>query len=167
MTKIFFFVFTLFIFFSAQNFASERAPSFSLKDTEGELVRLDDFIANKVVLLDFWSTWCKPCRKSMPKLEKLYQEFKDKGFVVIGINEDGPRSLSKVQPFAHSMGLTYPILLDENREVARKYKIAGFPTAILIKAGEIVLRVNGYRPGDENHLREKIASLLTGEISKS
>jgi peroxiredoxin len=141
--------------------AAEQAESFTLRDNSGNLVRADDFYGKKVVVLDFWATWCKPCVKSMPALQKIYEEFKDKGLVVFGINQDGPRSLAKVEPFARVNGLTFPILLDEKGDVGRKFQVAGLPTTILIsKDRKIVSSMLGYRSGDEKALREQIQSLL-------
>ena len=116
------------------------------------------------MILDFWATWCKPCVKNLSKLQKLYAEYKDRGLGVLAINEDGPRSLSKVEPFARSLGLEFPILLDENRAVALRYGVSGFPATFVIDPkGEIILAVRGYRPGDEETVREKILFLLDEE----
>jgi len=141
--------------------APARVQSFSLRNLDGDLVKLDDYLGKGPIILDFWATWCKPCVKSLPKLQKLYEAYKDKGLIVLGINEDGPRSLSKVEPFANSLGLTFPILLDENREVVRKYQVSGFPTMIIIDRNKkIVNTIIGYRPGDEKKLKVQIEALL-------
>ena len=142
-------------------FSSETARPFTLRNLDGDLVQLTKSLANGPVILDFWATWCKPCVKNLSKLQQLYVEYKDRGLGVLAINEDGPRSLSKVEPFARSLGLEFPILLDENREVALKYGVSGFPATFVIDPkGEIILAVRGYRPGDEEIVREKILSLL-------
>ena len=143
----------------------EPVRNFTLRDFEGELVHLEAILGKGPIILDFWATWCKPCVKNLSKLQQLYDEYKDQGLVVLAINEDGPRSLSKVEPFARSLGLEFPILLDENREVALKYQVSGFPsTFVLDQKGEIVLALRGYRPGDVESVREKISSLLYEEV---
>jgi len=145
-------------------FSSETARPFTLRDLDGDLVELKESLANGPVILDFWATWCKPCVKNLSKLQKLYAEYKDRGLGVLAINEDGPRSLSKVEPFARSLGLEFPILLDENRAVALRYGVSGFPATFVIDPkGEIILAVRGYRPGDEETVREKILFLLDEE----
>ena len=155
-------IFISLLFFSVYNVFGDGQP-FKLRNLDGDLVNLEDFLGEKVIILDFWATWCKPCVKSLPKMEAIYQEFKESGLIVFGINEDGPRSLAKVEPFANSLGLSFPVLLDENRDVVRQYHISGFPTAIVIgKDKKIAHTVRGYRPGDEETLREKIETLLEG-----
>ncbi len=137
------------------------APDFSLRDLDGKLVKYADFKTKKPVLIDFWATWCKPCVKSLPHLQDIYERYGEKGLVVLAINEDGPRSLSKVEPFAVSLGLTMPVLIDENQDVLRGFRSSGLPTTVLIdKMGSIVLQIAGYRPGDEKVLEQKVAELL-------
>lgn len=149
----------VFLFLSSTLFAT--VPTFSLRDLDGQMVNINQYLGKKIIVLDFWATWCKPCVKNLPKLEKVYQEFKDQGVVVLGLNQDGPRSLNKVEPFALSLGLTFPILLDEDQEVVRKYQVAGFPTTIVIDRDQsIALTLRGYRPGDEEELKRKIQLLL-------
>lgn len=138
-----------------------KGPDFSLRDLDGNLVRLSDYLGKGPVVLDFWATWCKPCLKVLPKIEELYNEYEDKGLTVLAINQDGTRSASKVEPFVNSMGLSFPVLLDNEQEVVRLYQVSGFPTTILLdKEGNIVETLRGYRPGDEEKLKEKVESLL-------
>lgn len=156
------FIFLLTLFISSAAFA--QAESFTLRNLDGELVNSHDVIGKKPVLLDFWATWCKPCLKNLPKLQKVHEEYGDKGLVILAVNEDGTRSLSKVEPLANSLGLTFPVLIDEDRDVMRLYQVSGLPTTILIdKNADIVLTLRGYRPGDERQLKEKIEMLLKGE----
>ena len=142
---------------------SAQLYSFSLRDLDGELVDSHDYIGKGPVLLDFWATWCKPCLKNLPKLQKLYEDYSKKGLVVLAINEDGTRSLSKVEPLANSLGLTFPVLIDQDRDVMRKYQVSGLPTSILIDKNEnVVLTLRGYRPGDEEQLKKHLDVLLEG-----
>ncbi len=158
---------TMMLFFSALMLMSAPAfaevESFSLRNLDGDLVSSDDSIGKGPVLLDFWATWCKPCMKNLPKVEKIYQEYADRGLTVLAINEDGTRSLSKVEPLVNSLGLTFPVLIDENRDVMRLYNVNGLPTSILIDENkQIVVTLRGYRPGDEADLKEKLNELLGG-----
>jgi peroxiredoxin len=101
--------------------------------------------------------------KNLPKVEKIYQEYAEKGLTVLAINEDGTRSLSKVEPLVNSLGLTFPVLIDEDRNVMRLYNVNGLPTSVLIdKDKNVVLTLRGYRPGDEADLKEKLNELLGG-----
>jgi len=158
-------IFALFILvFFMQFLLFARAGTFSLRNLDGELLHSDNIFGKGPVILDFWATWCKPCLKNLPNLEKLYEKYENKGVQVYGINEDGPRSLAKVEPLVNSLGITFPIILDENRELVRKYKVSGFPTTILIdKNKNIVYSIQGYRPGDEKVLQQKIKDLLEGK----
>ena len=138
-----------------------QTPSFSLRNLDGELVSLNDYLGKQPIILDFWATWCKPCLKNLPKLEKIYQDYAEQGLVVLAINEDGTRSLSKVEPMVNSLGLTFPVLIDENRDVMRLYRVNGLPTTLVIDRNkEIVFTLRGYRPGDEEALYKKLEALF-------
>lgn len=115
----------------------EQAPSFVLKDLQGKEVSLKDF-RGKVILLNFWATWCVPCQWEMPEMDKLYQTFKDQGFVVLAIALDA-EGAQTVGPFVRKQKLTYPVLLDTELKVARQYRILGPPTTFLIgREGELI-----------------------------
>ena len=158
MNKISIIIFSIII---AATSLSAKVESFSLRDLDGNLVKLDDHLGKGPIILDFWATWCKPCLKSLPKIQKMYEKMQDQGLVILGINEDGPRSLNKVEPFVNSIGITFPVLLDENRDVVRKFKVTGFPTTILLdRNGHVTMTLRGYRPGDEDKLFEKIESMM-------
>jgi thiol-disulfide isomerase/thioredoxin len=157
-------ILALFFILLLSTFAVAEVESFSLRNLDGELISSDDYIGKGPVLLDFWATWCKPCMKNLPKVEKIYQEYAEKGLTVLAINEDGTRSLSKVEPLVNSLGLTFPVLIDEDRNVMRLYNVNGLPTSILIdKDKNVVLTLRGYRPGDEADLKAKLNELLGGE----
>jgi peroxiredoxin len=113
------------------------APDFRLPKLEGGLSTLSDF-SGRVVLLDFWATWCKDCREEMPALERLHRKLKDRGFsiVAISLDEDGRRS---VAPFVSRHGLTYPVLLSD-RKTPIAYRVRGLPTAYLLDQKGMVIR---------------------------
>ncbi len=137
------------------------AAGAGLKSLDGELVFIDDELKKGPVVLDFWTTWCKPCVKNLPALQNIYERYADKGLQVLAVNEDGPRSVAKVGPFVRAMGLTFPVLLDPDREWLRKYNINGFPTTLLLdRDGEIKEIISGYRPGDHKILEKSIVELL-------
>ena len=116
---------------------------------------------SKLVVLDFWTTWCKPCLKAIPKLIVLSDKYKDQGVVFIGVNGDGPKNLAKVKPLATNLGITYPVLLDQDQEISNELMITAFPTLIILDAtGKILYTHQGYNPGDELVLEEEIKKQL-------
>ena len=123
------------------------APDFALPDLEGNTVRLSDF-KGKVIILDFWATWCPPCVKEIPHFVELYEKYRENGFQMIGIALSSG-SAKDVKKFAAEHGINYPILMG-NREVSRKYgNIRSIPTTFLIdRQGRIANKYIGYRPKD-------------------
>lgn len=104
-------------------------PDFTLVNPEGKKISLKDF-RGKTLFLNFWATWCEPCREEMPAIEKLYQEYKDKNFIVLAINVKDRKQ--EALAFVKELKLTYPIAFDPNAEVASLYGAWGLPTTYLI-----------------------------------
>lgn len=117
-----------------RNSVGTHAPDFTLSDLENQPVRLSD-LKGKVVLLDFWATWCHPCREALPAIELLHREFKDKGLVVLGVDDEDSQSQAA---FLDKFGYTFRSLVDPTEQVKNLFHIAGFPTTVLIdKQGTI------------------------------
>jgi peroxiredoxin len=112
------------------------APDFSLSMLDGGAQNLRDF-RGQVVVLNFWASWCSPCRAETPDLQVTYTELRDKGLVVLGVNQGEPHE--RVRDFVEEFGLSYPILLDEGQTVAQKYGVRAFPTSFVI-GGDGVIR---------------------------
>jgi cytochrome c biogenesis protein CcmG, thiol:disulfide interchange protein DsbE len=111
-------------------------PAFSIKDLSGRDVSLADF-RGRVVLLNFWATWCEPCKEETPALEAAYQRLKDDGLVIIGVNllnseRSNQRGVEDVRRFVDQYGVTYPILLDDSGSVGQAYGVAPLPTSIFV-----------------------------------
>src|SRR5689334_4209825 len=117
--------------FLAAALALAAAPGLSLKDVSGKAVRLED-LRGKVVLVDFWATWCDSCLDSLPVYEKLYESRRKDGLVVLGVDEDA-RSKG-VAAFAAQRGVGYPVLLDPDRDAYYAWRVRGLPTAFLLDA---------------------------------
>lgn len=141
-----------------------QATDFSGRDTDGKTVRLSDYLGKQVVLLDFWSTYCEPCKAEMPHLRRFYDTYKAKGFVVIAISMDGPETVADVPAFARRNGMTFPVVLDEDSSIASLYNPKkSAPLSVLIdKSGKIVDVHEGYNPGDEEVLLKHLRDLLDG-----
>ena len=137
-----------------------KAPDFDLKSLTGETVRLSS-LRGKVVLIDFWSTICDPCLKEMPELVRLYEERKDKGFVVLAIATDGPETVANVSTVAKERNMVFPVLLDTETAVLDRYNPEGrLPfTEVVDKDGVVVLKRSGYQPGDVESQKSLVAAI--------
>ena len=111
------------------------ASGFTLEALDGSSVSLDGYRGN-VVLINFWATWCPPCRAEIPDIEQVYQARQDDGFVVLGVNEEEPRE--SVEPFVEAMGMTYPVLLDERGQVLKMYRAIGLPMSVLLDQDGVI-----------------------------
>jgi peroxiredoxin/outer membrane lipoprotein-sorting protein len=130
--------------------SGQTAPAFSLADMVGKTRSLASY-KGKVVMLDFWATWCGPCRITMPHVQKLHREMKAKGLVVLGINL--AETPEKIRPFLTKNGYDFPVLLDRQHQVAERYKADAIPTTVIIdRKGTIVAYFTGVR--SEAELRE-------------
>ncbi len=135
------------------------APSFSLQDLGGMQISLSDF-KGKVVILNFWATWCAPCRREIPSLERLYQLRKDKGFEILAVSVDRA-SLSKVASFVANYQMSFPVLADQRGAVGQRYWAKAIPTSFLLdKKGVIRWKVVGTREWDDPFVLSKVDQLL-------
>lgn len=156
-----FFSFCLLFGFALCSINAQQVNDFSLENTDNELVSLSELEGEKLTIIDFWATWCKPCTKAMPKLNKIYNDYKDQGVSVIGISCDGPRSIGKVDLVARSMKIDYDILKDIDCEVMGENNFQAFPTLVILDSDhEIVYVHEGFTSGDEKVIEEEIISLL-------
>ena len=132
------------------------APNFTLQDIEGRNVALRD-LKGKVVLLEFWATWCAPCRVSIPAIEKIYAAYEGKGLAILGISMDGG-DWDSVKAFGKDFGISYPILRGDDA-VSQKYMVRTIPMFILIdREGNIRHRFLG--AGNEDKIEKEIKTLL-------
>lgn len=149
------------VFAQDENQVGKKAPNFKLEDSEGGLFELNKEIGSYPILLSFWATWCKPCVEEMAEYNEIYSELKLKGMKMFAISTDNEKTVSKVKPFVKSKGYSFPVLLDTNSEVSRKYYAKAIPFTVLIdKKGNIVYTHLGYMRGDEELVKKKIEELL-------
>jgi peroxiredoxin len=137
---------------------SNPAPDFTLRSLDGPNLRLQEQ-RGKVVLLNFWATWCSPCREEMPQLNKLYEKYRPSGFTLLGVNVD--EDSRNTAGIASQMGVKFPVLLDSDKRVAKLYDLSAMPTTVLIdRDGRVRFLHRGYRSGTESEYDQQIRVLL-------
>jgi TonB family protein len=145
---------------SSSAFVGKDAIAFALKDLDGNQVDLQA-LNGKVVLLDFWASWCGPCVAEMPHIEKLHKDFKDQGLVVLGVNYN--EELEVARAFIERKGYTFTNLLDEGRETSMRYGVSAIPQVFIIdRDGKIKWHARGYSSGKEIELRSAVEKILKG-----
>jgi cytochrome c biogenesis protein CcmG/thiol:disulfide interchange protein DsbE len=133
------------------------APDFSVKTLDGQQITLSQ-LRGQVVLLDFWATWCSPCRESMPHLVDLYNTYRAQGLEVIGLSED-KGDVETVRHFVKSLDIPYPIAICPD-EVSRSFRVSALPTAFLIdRNGKIQQKILGFNPSIAQQVKIKIGEL--------
>jgi peroxiredoxin len=136
----------------------KKAPDFTLKDLNDKTVSLSS-LKGSVVLINFWATWCPPCRAEMSSLNNLYKEYKNNGLSVIAVSTD--RSISSVKDFLTKKPVELPVLMDSDSKVSRRFKVFSLPTSFLLdKNGVIVQKFLGEEEWDSPEMNKKIKELL-------
>lgn len=145
---------------TAGNSNRELAYDFSWRDANGNTVKLSEQ-KGKVVLIDFWATWCGPCKMTIPIIEKLYEDYMGKDFLIIGINLDQGVEASVISDFVKENGMKYLVVTDPNSSVSSKYGVTSIPRFFFIdKNGRIANMVIGYKDNMYDTFSKQINSLL-------
>ncbi len=136
----------------------QDVPDFTLKAMTGENIRLEE-LRGQVVLINFWASWCGPCRQEMPILQKIHDRYEPLGFTVLGVNVD--EEPAKANRIVERLKLDFPLLLDSKQEVSEAYDVNAMPFTVLVDRSGVVRYVHrGYKPGDESHYVNKLKPLL-------
>jgi peroxiredoxin len=149
--------------FAATSLASagiegQAAPDFALKSSTGDNLRLSEFRGD-VVMINFWATWCGPCRQEMPLLDQLYSRYKRVGFNLLGVNidDDSRRAMEMIE----ELGVSFPVLFDAHKEVSKLYEVDAMPVTVLVdREGNVRYVHHGYKPGYEDKYLDQVRSLL-------
>ncbi len=138
--------------------AQSAAPDFTLRTAAGGNLRLQEQ-RGQVVLVNFWATWCGPCKQEMPHLNRLYDKYRKSGFTLLGVNvDDDPR---QAVALAERMGLKFPVLLDADKAVIKRYDMGSMPATVLIdRDGRVRYLHRGYREGMELSYEQQIRELV-------
>ena len=153
----------VFSVFAASSLASsgmegQQAPDFALKSSTGENLRLSEFRGD-VVMINFWATWCGPCRQEMPLLDELYARYQRVGFNLLGVNidDDSRRAMQMID----ELGVSFPVLFDARKDVSRLYEVEAMPVTVIVdREGTVRYVHHGYKPGYEDKYLDQIRSLL-------
>ena len=139
----------------------QRGPAFRLRVFPGEgSVSLEDF-THKLVILNFWATWCAPCTVEMPTLEMLWHDYRARGLVVLGVSVDRGAPRAVLEPYVEHLRLTFPILLDPDVKTAGAWRVTGLPATFIVKpGGEVAGMAAGAREWNSAEMRALLESLL-------
>ncbi|MBT4503493.1 MAG: TlpA family protein disulfide reductase [Gemmatimonadetes bacterium] len=142
-------------------------PSFKGRDLGNRLVEVEKLLAKGPVLITFWATWCAPCLREMEKIEVLYEKYREKGFSVIGINQDVIKSRAELRTFVKTRHISFLIIMDRERKLGNLLHITALPSTFLIgKDRHLYFFRTGYREGDEKILEKKIVEAFSDYSKK-
>ncbi len=138
---------------------SGPAPSFTLQSSSGEQVSLEA-LKGKVVMVNFWATWCVPCRQEMPHLQALYERYNSLGFELLAVNVE-KNNAEGARKWLEETPVTFPVLFDPSNEVTKLYKVQTMPSTVLVaRDGTMRFIHHGYKPGYENDYQTQVRALL-------
>jgi thiol-disulfide isomerase/thioredoxin len=149
---------SLLAFSASADIVGQPAPDFALRSMKGPSVRLSEHLG-EVVIINFWATWCGPCRQEMPLLDELYAKYQRAGLIMLSVNID--EKLDPAIEMAQTLKVSYPVLFDTRKEVSRAYDVSAMPVTVLVDRAGVVRYVSeGYKPGYEKRYTEKLRELL-------
>ena len=136
-------------------------PDLKIKLLDGSTTTIHTLVEEGPLMIDFWATWCVPCKKVMKYLDQYHQDYNEQGFKVLMINQDTPRSLAKVKSYVRAQDYQFFVGLDPSKTIARKLNGMVMPTLILVdKGGKVKWRHQGFIPGEEVEIYNQIKLLL-------
>ena len=134
------------------------APDFTLKSATGENIKLSE-LRGQVVMINFWASWCGPCRQEMPLLDELHSRYSPMGFTLLCVNVE--KDSSKAKALLKDLPVNFPILFDQQNQVSKDYDVVAMPSTVIVdRDGNIRYIHKGYKPGDENAYQDMIRTVL-------
>ncbi len=134
------------------------APDFTLKSRSGENLRLSEY-RGQVVLINFWASWCGPCRQEMPLLDQLHGKYAPLGFTVLGVNVD--QDQAQARAMLERIPVSFPVVFDNGSNISKLYDVIAMPTTVIVdRNGEARYLHRGYKPGDEEQYQRHVRALL-------
>jgi thiol-disulfide isomerase/thioredoxin len=154
-------VLSVFLVFAPTAYAENikgPAPDFTLKSRSGENIKLSE-LRGEVVMINFWASWCAPCRQEMPLLEELYKKYSDLGFTLLAVNVE--EDSSKADILLRDIPVTFPVLYDNTNKVTKLYKVVAMPSTIIVdRNGNMRYLHRGYLPGYEEEYKKQVSELI-------
>ena len=148
----------LFSLLAGNTVAADKAPDFTLKSNKGDNIRLAEQRGN-VVMLNFWASWCGPCKQEMPLLDELHKRYSRAGFTIIGVNVE--RDTEAAKRLLRDIPVSFPVLFDTESVASKLYDVSAMPTTVMIdRDGNIRHLHKGFKPGYENEYRKQIKQLI-------
>ncbi|MFO7306868.1 MAG: TlpA disulfide reductase family protein [Gammaproteobacteria bacterium] len=142
----------------AANASTSVAPTFSLPSRNGDIVSLED-LRGQVVMINFWASWCGPCRQEMPLLDQMHKRYSSLGFTLLGVNVE--ENTKDAERWLEQTPVSFPILFDRDSKVSQLYNVSAMPSTVFIdRKGNIRYVHRGYKPGDESEYLNQIRALL-------
>ena len=139
----------------------KNVPQVKLRDMRNQTRSITVLMEGKITLLNFWATYCVPCRKEMKQLNRIHKTYAENGVQVIGISIDDPRTVGRVKSLVRSQKLQYPILLDTEQKLYKNFNTTAMPFSVLVNTqGKILWEHTGYIPGDETEMEAEINKAL-------
>lgn len=136
----------------------KTAPDFTLKSLGGKNLKLSEMAGN-VVLINFWASWCGPCREEMPLLNSLHKKYEPLGFTVLGVNVE--QDVKGAEGFLKNFPVDFPVLLDGDNRVSKQYEVIAMPTTVVVdRDGNMRFLHQGYKSGDEAKYRKMVKELV-------
>lgn len=136
-----------------------KAPNFTLQTLDGQTITLSS-LRGKSVLINLWASWCPPCKSEMPSFERVYNDYKNQGFVILAVNATNQDTLSNARDFVNQNQLTFPILLDNDGKVSQLYQLRSLPTSFFVDKNGVIRDVIVGGPMSEALLRIRVQNLL-------
>jgi peroxiredoxin len=137
---------------------SGKAPEFTLKSRGGQNLRLSDY-RGQVLLINFWASWCGPCRQEMPLLEDLYKRYNKLGFTIMGVNVD--TDSTKANNYLRDITVTFPVVYDVTNAVSKSFNVNAMPTTVIVdRNGNMRYLHQGYQPGYEKAYKKEVVQLI-------
>lgn len=150
--------FSVTVWSARSSLLDQAAPDFTLKSHSGANIKLSEH-RGEVVMINFWASWCGPCRQEMPLLDQLYGKYNPMGFTLFGVNVEEDSQAAK--SMLSDLGVDFPILFDTENQVSEDYDVDAMPTTVIVdRNGKVHFVHRGYKPGDELHYQNAIRAAL-------